>query len=160
MSAAESCTGTVRGVKAGPRGRKEQAMSQEMSQGKRIGILVVSGLLTLVFLFAGGSKLAGAQMHVESFARWGYPQWFRVLTGLIEVTCAIGLWVPKARGVAAIGLVATMLGAIYTHLAHDEAKMSGIPLALLILAAIVAYARRDETLALLGDAALRRPFVK
>jgi len=125
-------------------------MNEEVSQEKEIAFLAVSGLLTLVFLLAGGSKLSGAQMHVESFARWGYPQWFRVLTGLVEVTCAVGLWVPRVRGLAAIGLVSTMVGAIYTHVTHGDVNMIGVPLALLLVAVIVAYARLDDTLALLG----------
>jgi putative oxidoreductase len=127
--------------------------SEQVQDVKRISILVASVLLAAVFLFAGGSKLLGAEMQVESFARWGYPQWFRVLTGFIEVTCAVALWVPKARGIAALALAGTMLGAIYTHVAHGEAAMIGIPFSLLVVSGALAYAWRHETLTLVD-----RPF--
>ena len=60
-------------------------------------LLAVSILLGLAFLGAGGSKLAGAQMHVENFARWGYPAWFQYVTGLIEVLGAPVLFSVKER---------------------------------------------------------------
>ena len=36
-------------------------------------VMIVSVLMGLMFLFAGGTKLAGLPMHVEHFAHWGYP---------------------------------------------------------------------------------------
>jgi uncharacterized membrane protein YphA (DoxX/SURF4 family) len=102
-------------------------------------------LLTLGFLFFGGMKLAGAQMNVDNFTRWGYPLWFMYLTGLIEVVSALLLWPRKTRLIGALGLVGTMVGAVATHLTHGEAAMIGVPLVLLVLAAIVAWANRPRS---------------
>ena len=47
--------------------------------------LGLRALLTLVFVGAGGAKLAGISMMVDSFDAIGFGQGFRYLTGLIEV---------------------------------------------------------------------------
>ena len=43
------------------------------------------GLLTLAFVLSGGTKLVGADMHVQNFTNWGYPLWFMYITGLVEI---------------------------------------------------------------------------
>jgi putative oxidoreductase len=108
-------------------------------------LYALMALLTLAFLASGGTKLAGAQMNVDNFTRWGYPLWFMYLTGLIEVGCALLLWPRKTRLIGALGLVATMVGAVLTHLTHGEAAMIGAPVVLLGLAAIVAWANRPRS---------------
>lgn len=40
----------------------------EKSKGKTIALWMLSGLLAASFLMAGGSKLAGAERHVQGFA--------------------------------------------------------------------------------------------
>ena len=102
----------------------------------------VSGLLTLAFLMAGGTKLMGSEMHVENFARWGYPGWFMYVTGLVEVTAAILVLIPKTRFYGAALLVATMIGAILTHIQAGEAGMIGVPAVLLLLAGVDAWATK------------------
>lgn len=85
--------------------------------------LVGHGLAALVALamgMAGGSKLAGVEMHVENFAKWGYPGFFVYLTGAIEVGGALLLLVPKTRWVGAALLVVTMLAAMATHALFAE----------------------------------------
>jgi uncharacterized membrane protein YphA (DoxX/SURF4 family) len=94
--------------------RDAEVVSGEV--GRALSSLALGG----VMLLAGGTKLAGTNEHVESFERWGYPQWFRVLTGAVEVTGGFGLLLGRSRPrLATLGgtLVAgTMLGALYTHL--------------------------------------------
>lgn len=73
-------------------------------------------LLSLAFLAAGLSKLAGVEMMVQTFDKVGFGQWFRYLTGLIEVGGAIALWLPGYRLYAAGLLLCTMAGAVVAHL--------------------------------------------
>lgn len=108
----------------------------------RLIVLSISGVLALVFLFAGITKLIGMQMHVEHFAKWGYPDWFRLVVGAVEVIGAVLLLVPRAAFYAASVLAVQMLGAAYTHLVNDEAANVPVPLVLFALLAFVAYARR------------------
>ena len=53
---------------------------------------------------------------VALFDAIGIGQWFRYVTGLIEVGSAIALLVPSIAVFGALALVATMVGAIVTHL--------------------------------------------
>ncbi|MGI9366222.1 MAG: DoxX family protein, partial [Rhizobiaceae bacterium] len=83
---------------------------------KKYGLLVVKTLLTLAFLAAGLAKLAGAEMMVQTFEAVGIGQWFRYVTGLIEVGSAILLWIPGRQFVGSVLLVCTMIGAVLAHL--------------------------------------------
>ena len=115
-----------------------------------IALIALQTLLATVFLIAGGTKLMGQRMHVQHFAMWGYPQWFRVVTGAVEVTGAagliVGIWAPGVAVAAALWLVATTIGAVYTDLFRSTERVNAIaPLVLLVLAASVGVLR-------LGDA--------
>jgi putative oxidoreductase len=120
----------------------------QRSKGKTIALWVLSGLLAALFLMAGGSKLAGAEQHVEGFKRWGFPQGFRLVVGAVEVVAAGLLLVPRTAFFSAAALVVVMAGAIYTHLfrATGEGAMVIPPLVLMGLAAVVGYARRPDAL--------------
>ena len=100
-------------------------------------------LLTLAFLAAGAGKLAGAEMMVATFDTLGLGQWFRYLTGLIEVSGAVLLWIPGLTAWAAVLLVCTMIGAVIAHLA--VLGPSFVPAAILgVLAAFVLYGFREQ----------------
>ena len=105
-------------------------------------VLGVSGLLALLFLFAGTTKLIGMQMHVEHFAKWGCPDWFRLVVGAVEVAGAVLLLVPQTAFYAACVLSVQMLGAAYTHLVNYEAASAPFPLVVFALLAFIAYSRR------------------
>lgn len=78
---------------------------------------VIRALVSAAFLAAGLAKLAGVAMMVATFETIGWGQWFRYLTGIIEVGAAVLLWVPGMRALAALALVCTMIGAVIAHLA-------------------------------------------
>jgi len=69
-----------------------------------------------IFFLSGISKIAGAAVMVQTFAAIGLGQWFRYLTGLIEVVSATLLLVPSLAFFGAALLIPTMVGAIATHL--------------------------------------------
>lgn len=73
-------------------------------------------LLAAAFLGAGASKLAGVPMMIDLFDRIGVGQWFRVVTGLVEVGGAALLLVPGLAGAGAALLATTMAFAVLTHL--------------------------------------------
>ncbi|MCW5909682.1 MAG: DoxX family protein [Cyclobacteriaceae bacterium] len=88
------------------------------SKVKRIAIWICASLLALQFLGAGIGKLKVSSL--ERWHYWGYSDGFMHLIGVLEMLGAIGILIPKLRKWAAIGLIGIMLGAAYTHLAHDE----------------------------------------
>ena len=105
-------------------------------------VMIVSVLLGLMFLFTGGTKLAGLPMHVEHFAHWGYPSWFMYVTGFVESVSAVMLLIPKTRFYGAVLIIGTMLGAIVTHIRADEMPRLVIPVVLLALATFTAMQHR------------------
>jgi len=72
-------------------------------------------LAAAMFLFAGTSKLAGAPLAVQQFGVIGIGQWFRYVTGTIEVVGAVLLLLPSLARFGALALAVTMVGAIVTH---------------------------------------------
>jgi uncharacterized membrane protein YphA (DoxX/SURF4 family) len=98
-----------------------------------------------MFLMAGGSKLAGAAPMVAMFATIGIGQWFRYLTGTIEVVSAVLLLIPSLAFFGAAALASTMAGAIFTHLFIIGGNPA-VPIVLLAITAIVAWVRRPSFL--------------
>ena len=96
-----------------------------------------------MFLLAGGSKLLGAPPMVAMFDAIGIGQWFRYVMGLIEVGSALALLVPSFAVFGALALVATMIGAITTHL-FIIGGSPAMPAILLLGSAGVVWARRRQ----------------
>lgn len=111
------------------------------AKGRMTVIWVLSGLAAFAFLGAGAGKLTGAEPMVATFEKIGVGQWFRYLTGLLEVGGAIGLFIPGLGFFAAALLAMVMAGAVVTHLA----VLGGSPapaLVLLVLTGTIAYLRK------------------
>ena len=92
----------------------------------------------LAFLAAGGSKLAGAPAMVAMFAKIGFGQWFRILTGSLEVAGAVGLFVPRFAVYAASLLAVVMVGAIGFRLTILGGN-PGPPIVLLLLSTSIVW---------------------
>ncbi|MBD3109298.1 DoxX family protein [Bacillus sp. AGMB 02131] len=75
-------------------------------------------MLGISFLFIGIAKFT-KQMVVE-FERYRYPAAFRIFTGLVEIMAAafvtLGIWKSQLAIWGSALIVATMIGAIFTHL--------------------------------------------
>lgn len=108
-----------------------------------IALWVVQIAVAAMFIFAGAMKLAGAPDVVAMFEAIGAGQWFRYVTGAIEVVSGVLLLVPSLAAFGALLLVPTMLGAIATHLFI----IGGSPvtaIVLLIASLAILWARRDQ----------------
>jgi putative oxidoreductase len=100
-------------------------------------------LLSLAFLAAGGSKLAGLEPMVKMFNSIGFGQWFRYLTGATEVLAAIFLIIPSLVGLGGLIIVCTMIVATFTHLF----LIGGSPVPAIVLGllgSVVFILRRDR----------------
>jgi putative oxidoreductase len=113
----------------------------------RVALWGVQIALAGMFLLAGSSKLVGAAAMVALFDAIGIGQWFRYVTGLIEVSSAVALLLPPFAVFGALALVATMVGAVATHL-FIVGGSPAMPVILLLGATAVVWARRHQ---LLGD---------
>jgi len=117
-------------------------------RGSRLALIALWSVQIVVagmFLLAGGSKLAGAAAMVALFDAVGAGQWFRYVTGSIEVVSAIALLVPSFAPFGALALVATMVGPIVTHL-FIVGGSPAMPAILLLGSAAVVWTRRNQVL--------------
>jgi uncharacterized membrane protein YphA (DoxX/SURF4 family) len=101
-------------------------------------------LAALAFLAAGGSKLAGSPMMVAEFQKIGLGQWFRYVTGLLEITGAVAVVVPKAAFYGATLLATVMVGALIAHVAVLGLAIAMPAFFLLVLTGTIAYFRRPR----------------
>jgi putative oxidoreductase len=124
------------------------ASIQSVRPTRRIGAWTLQGIVAAAFLAAGAAKLAGVPFMVDLFAQIGLGQWFRVVTGVVEVTGAVALLIPGLASIGALWLGATMVGAVATHL--FVLHTSPVPAIVLgLLNVVVIYLRRDELASLL-----------
>jgi putative oxidoreductase len=70
-------------------------------------------------------------------------QWFRYVTGLIEVSTAVALLIPSVAVFGALALVATMVGAIATQLCIVGGSPA-VPAVMLITSAGVMWVRQHQ----------------
>ncbi len=82
-------------------------------------------------------------MMVGLFDVIGIGQWFRYLTGGLEVIGAVMLLVPSLAALGAAILLPVMAGAILTHL-FVLGNSPAIPLVLFLALASIAWLRRDR----------------
>ena len=110
---------------------------------RRIGVWTLQAIVAAAFLAAGGAKLAAAPFMVQVFAQIGLGQWFRVVTGVVEIAGAFALLYPRLASFGGLWLGTTMFFAVLTHLfvLHTSPAPA---LVLGLLNALIVYLRRDE----------------
>jgi putative oxidoreductase len=114
-----------------------------MKRSLNIASWVLQLLAAAAFLGAGIPKLAGAAPMVQMFDTIGAGQWFRYVTGGIEVGSAVLLLLPATAAYGALLLACTMLGAILTHLFVLHTGPTS-PVILLVLVSAILWLRRGR----------------
>ncbi|WP_088034981.1 DoxX family protein [Evansella clarkii] len=114
-------------------------------------ITIIQILLALMFVMAGLPKFASKQ-QIEAFETYGYPQWFRIFTGVVEIVIGllliIGIWIHQLAAIGGFLVIATMIGAMFTHIKFkDSFKNMVLPIVLLIFGGIAFW---QNASALLG----------
>ena len=102
---------------------------------------ILQVLVAVAFFGAGGGKLLGAAPMVDMYNTIGFGQWFRYVTGVIEVGSALLLLVPGLAVYGAVLLICTMIGAIIAHFTVLHTPPTG-PVVLACLAVVIAWLRR------------------
>ena len=111
---------------------------------------IIAGLLALAFLGAGLTKLVQPKEKLAATMGWvdDFSPGTVKLIGALEVLAGVGLVLPAALDVvpvlvplAAVGLVALMIGAAVTHARRRETPMIAVNVVLLVLAVVVAWGR-------------------
>ena len=105
--------------------------------------IILQIVLALMFLFAGLGKIFGSKVHIDGFNRWRLPQWFRVVTGLIELVggaaLIVGFWEESwiAAGSLVLGIVA--IGGVLTHIRAKDSFKQTFPILLFGILAVVLF---------------------
>src|SRR5688572_6947527 len=100
-------------------------------------------LVALAFIAAGSGKLLGSADMIALFDAVGIGQWFRYVTGLLEVLGAVLLVVPGRAVFGAVLLACVMAGAVVAHLTVVPAPLTPA-LVLFALTALIAWGRRSQ----------------
>jgi putative oxidoreductase len=105
------------------------------------GLEFVMGAL---FLYLGGAKLLGAPAAVRLFRDIGWGQWFRYVTGVVEVSGALLLLIPALAGASALLLMSVMVVAtgIELFVLH---RPPAAAMACLCAHTVIAWGRRAQT---------------
>jgi putative oxidoreductase len=114
----------------------------EQSRVRANGLWALQIVSAGMFLLAGTLKLTGNALMVQEFGVIGLGQWFRYLTGTIEVVSAVLLLIPSVAAYGAAALAVTMIGAILAHLFIIGGSPL-VPILLLASTATIASSRRS-----------------
>ncbi|MGH9833431.1 MAG: DoxX family protein [Blastocatellia bacterium] len=116
----------------------------ESGKAKNIALRILTALLGAMFVMAGGMKILNPSGTAQMFAGYGYPGWFGVVTGVIELVSGVLLFVPRFTTYAAAALVVVMAGATATHLKAGETNQLAPPIVLLVISVVIVVMRWRE----------------
>lgn len=108
-----------------------------------IVFVILQSFLLVAMAFGGANKLVGSKNFVEMFDSLKLPQWFRVVTGLVQLAGAAGLvigyWDREVAMWAGIWIGITMLVACLSHFRAKHPAGQAVPafVITLIAAALV-----------------------
>ena len=111
---------------------------------KIVGTWLPAILLILVFVPQGLAKFSDTSGWAAAFRLWGYPDWFRMLIGALELSAALLLLLGRTAAFGAIIIIAVMLGAWATHLIFEGGRHMTSEVVPLVLATIVLILRRRQ----------------
>ncbi len=113
---------------------------------KGVVLWIITLFLALVCLRSGWLKVTGNIFWVRDFHRWGYPDWFRIVVGIAELTSMLLLLIPRFASYGAGLFALVMLGAIFTHATHQEVSRLPFNFLLLSFSLIIVLARKPTFL--------------
>ena len=118
--------------------------SHGVGQGRAVKILIwiASIVVALGIGLAGVAKFASPARWQQLFLEWGYPGWFLLVVGTLEIAGGVSILIPRVAVYGALVLGTIMLGAIGTLLIHPTAHFPiMLPAIYVILLVAIATAR-------------------
>ncbi len=117
--------------------------ARSAATGRPLNILLwcIQALLALEFVAVSSAKLTGMQEMVQLFTAVGFGQWFRYVTGILELAGAVLIMVPRTMSIGAALLATIMLGAIIVHVFILQVPPTA-PVVLFLLVGFVVWGQR------------------
>lgn len=109
---------------------------------RTVGMWLPALLLILLFARQGWAQFSDSSGWAAAFRHWGYPDWFRVTIGVLELTAALLLALGRTAALGALIIIVVMLGAWATHIVFDGGRHMTSEVVPLVLASIVLILRR------------------
>lgn len=100
-------------------------------------------------------SISGNKQQIQQFEHLKLPQWFRIVTGVVQligvVGLVIGFWYPSIAALAGLWAAMTMLGGFATHLKVKDPMSKSMPaLILAIFAMIITLINSSELLSIIN----------
>jgi putative oxidoreductase len=114
---------------------------------KIIALWTLQIFIGLMFVLVGVMKFQDPTW-ARNFGRWGYPEGFYMVVGVLEAVGGVALLVPRFTTYAALLLMTMMAGATLTHLVYGETHRLLVPVVYLLVTALVGWLRRKSALRL------------
>ena len=124
------------------------------SRAANTGLWTLQVLLAAVYAFSASSKLGADPQAIAGFEAMGLGVAGMYVIGALELAGAIAMFVPRLTGLAATCFVALMVGAVSFTVAIGGGVLVAIPTVTGVIAAVVAWGRRESTRRLIAQ--LRR----
>jgi len=121
------------------------AATRTTSRAAGAGLWTLQVLLAAVYAFSAFGKLTADAQNVAGFEAMGLGVPGMYLIGALELAGAIAMFVPALTGLAAACFVALMIGAVIITAAIGGGALVAIPATVGVVAAVVAWGRRDST---------------
>ncbi len=100
-------------------------------------------LLAAFFVIGGLGNIFVTEAIRSDYLRWGYPDWFHYVTGLLELIAATLIAIYPTRFFGALIAAAIMAAAAGTVLVNGEYAHAIAPLVVLLVAIIVSVHNRS-----------------
>ncbi len=121
------------------------AATRTTSRAAGVGLWTLQVLLAAVYAFSAYGKLTAEAQNVAGFEAMGLGAPGMYIIGLLELAGAIAMFVPALTGLAATCFVALMIGAVTLTWMIGGGALVAIPATVGVVAAVVAWGRRDST---------------
>ncbi|TAE32885.1 MAG: DoxX family protein [Cytophagales bacterium] len=99
---------------------------------KQIIVYGLLGLISLIFVVAGGLKTFSAKEMVDNMSAIGYGSNWQRFIGITELIGVIGLWIPRFRALALVLLWPYAVGGLAVHISHGHSFWERSSLAALV----------------------------
>ncbi|RPJ84028.1 MAG: DoxX family protein [Acidobacteria bacterium] len=116
-------------------------MVESAGRKRRVAIWVLRVFLGLAFSVIGVAKLTGTLNTVQTFEAFGWGQWFRYVSGLLDLTGALLVLVPRWTCYGALVLACTVGLATALSVTRPDVWPA---LSLTLLAATLAWLTRPR----------------
>jgi hypothetical protein len=121
------------------------ATTTTTSRAANAVLWVLQILLAIAYAFSASGKLTADAQNVAGFEAMGLGVTGMYIIGALELAGAIAMFVPRLTGLAALCFVALMTGAVIATVAIGGGVLAAIPAVIGVIAAIVAWGRREST---------------